>query len=237
MNLHSSTHANTYIFAHCKKPLHRGWMFGLSYTSVRNNLQLMWLLQRMLFLNVVSFCNWKTAAHWSCGPERRGTWGRQMALQLECCIFRYFLFIYNEFCYPFHACTYTHPLPPPSFLPYFPLHLISEFHSFYMFFLPCSNSFGRYWLNKTKFKASGGIERSCAVKHRALLQDYSHRYHRGSCVNYWNETAVSHRKSGSGPDNKDVFAPQRLQRGCIRLCLNYVSEELFHRTYGLLVNP
>lgn len=75
------------------------------------------------------------------------------------------------------------------------------------------------------------------MKHRALLQDYSHRYHRGSCVNYWNETAVSHRKSGSGPDNKDVFAPQRLQRGCIRLCLNYVSEELFHRTYGLLVNP
>lgn len=136
-----------------------------------------------------------------------------MALQLGCCILKYFLFIYHEFCYPFqeHTHTHTHPLPSPSFLPCYLLHLISGFHSFYVLFLCCSNNFGRYCLNETKLKASGGVERICAVtgvEHRALPQDYSHRYRRGSCVSYWNETAVSHRKSGSDPHNKDFYPPE-----------------------------
>lgn len=117
---------------------------------------------------------------------------------------------------------HTHPLPPVSFLPYFPLHLISGFRSFYVF-LCCSDNFGRYCLNETKLKASGGTERSCAVtgvEHRALLQDYSPRYRRASCVNYWNETAVSHRKSGSDHDNKD-FSPPETANGLYQT-LNYV---------------
>lgn len=117
MNLHSLsfTHANTYIFAHCKKPLQHGWMFGLSRTSVGSNLQLMLLLQRIILLSVVSFCNRKTGAHWSCGPERSGTSGRQASVQLGCCIFKY---VYLQWVLSPIPCMHTHtPYPHPvSFL-------------------------------------------------------------------------------------------------------------------------
>lgn len=50
------------------------------------------------------------------------------------------------------ACTHTHtPSPRPRFLPYFPPHLISGFHSLDVF-LCCSNNFERYCLNQKNSK-------------------------------------------------------------------------------------
>lgn len=65
-----SENESSFIILHTCQHIHicslqkafAGWMFALSYALVGSNLQLMLLLQGMLFLRVVSFYNGKTAA-------------------------------------------------------------------------------------------------------------------------------------------------------------------------------
>lgn len=148
MNLHLLffTHANTYIFAPCKKPLLDGCLLYHTHWW-EATFKSCCFCRECFFLGWSPFTMGKQLLTEAVALREVGNSGRQVTLHLRCCIFKTIHFIDDEFSYPFHVHAHTHTPPfPPTQVSSFPLHLISGFHSLDVF-LCCSNNFGRYCLN------------------------------------------------------------------------------------------
>lgn len=194
----------------------------------------MLLLQRMLFLRVVAFHNGKTAAHWSCGPERSGPLrqtGWSVAILNLLNIF--ILFTMSSVTHSIHTHTNTHSLPPPSFL-LSPCTWFQDFTASVWSFCAALIILGSTTSMKQKSKPVEGLKRAVQL----LVWNTQHvrriipRDTTGAAVWTIGMRQLCLTEKVVQTLTIRIFFPSEKKRGCIKLCLNCVWEELFHRTYG-----